>query len=515
MWKAAFNNFMGHSPTWYKYAVLICLALNPLILLVAGPYITGWVILAQFIGTLALALKCYPLIPGGLLALEAVLMGMVGPEGVYHEVEHNLPVILLLLFMVAGIHFMKDLLAYIFTSIIVGIRSKLMLSLTFVFVGAFLSAFLDALTVTAVIIAVAIAFYNIYTSASLDEKMPDSTLDMEGRKEKAHDDLLQFESFLRNLMMHGLVGTALGGVATQVGEPQNLIIAEAMKWDFIEFYLQMAHLSIPLLFSGLLVTILLETTGIFGYGTKLPERVRHILKSTADKQKEDMNDDLRWKIIAQGLVGLLLIVGLALHLAEVGLIGLAIIVLLTTLTGKIHENTIGHAFEEATPFISLLVVFFAIVAMIESVHLFAPVINLALSSEGESQPYFFFAFSGLLSAISDNVFVGTIYIKEAVTAFLGEAAANPDRAAALEALKAADPLKFAQLEKVAIAINVGTNIPSIATPNGQAAFLFLLTNAIAARIKLSYGRMALMAFPYFVVLSIIAVIFLTIDWFPH
>ena len=36
-----------------------------------------------------------------------------------------------------------------------------------------------------------------------------------------------------------------------------------------------------------------------------------------------------------------------------------------------------------------------------------------------------------------------------------------------------------QFDKLAIAINTGTNIPSIATPNGQAAFLFLLTSSLA------------------------------------
>ena len=32
-----------------------------------------------------------------------------------------------------------------------------------------------------------------------------------------------------------------------------------------------------------------------------------------------------------------------------------------------------------------------------------------------------------------------------------------------------------QFDLLAIAINTGTNLPSVATPNGQAAFLFLLT----------------------------------------
>jgi NhaB family Na+:H+ antiporter len=52
------------------------------------------------------------------------------------------------------------------------------------------------------------------------------------------------------------------------------------------------------------------------------------------------------------------------------------------------------------------------------------------------------------------------------------------------------------LESLAVAINTGTNVPSVATPNGQAAFLFLLTSSIAPLIRLSYARMVLMAVPY-------------------
>jgi NhaB family Na+:H+ antiporter len=57
-------------------------------------------------------------------------------------------------------------------------------------------------------------------------------------------------------------------------------------------------------------------------------------------------------------------------------------------------------------------------------------------------------------------------------------------------------------DALAVAINTGTNIPSVATPNGQAAFLFLLTSALAPLIRLSYGRMVVMALPYTVTMSI-------------
>jgi NhaB family Na+:H+ antiporter len=41
----------------------------------------------------------------------------------------------------------------------------------------------------------------------------------------------------------------------------------------------------------------------------------------------------------------------------------------------------------------------------------------------------------------------------------------------------------------------------VATPNGQAAFLFLLTSALAPLLRLSYGRMVWMALPYTVTLT--------------
>ena len=53
----------------------------------------------------------------------------------------------------------------------------------------------------------------------------------------------------------------------------------------------------------------------------------------------------------------------------------------------------------------------------------------------------------------------------------------------------------------AVAVNTGTNVPSVATPNGQAAFLFLLTSTLAPLIHISYVRMAAMALPYTVTMT--------------
>ena len=126
--KAFKVNLLGSAPSWYKLTILAFLVLNPLLLITAGPFITGWVIIAEFIFTLAMALKCYPLPAGGLLALEAVIMGLTSSESVYDEAVHNFPVILLLIFMVAGIYFMKDLLHYLFTKVVIRIKSKMMIA---------------------------------------------------------------------------------------------------------------------------------------------------------------------------------------------------------------------------------------------------------------------------------------------------------------------------------------------------------------------------------------------------
>ncbi|MDU6375062.1 MAG: NAD-binding protein [Bradyrhizobium sp.] len=72
--RALWRNFLGQSPDWYKLALIIFLIVNPLVFAVA-PFVAGWLLVVEFIFTLAMALKCYPLLPGGLLAIEALLIG--------------------------------------------------------------------------------------------------------------------------------------------------------------------------------------------------------------------------------------------------------------------------------------------------------------------------------------------------------------------------------------------------------------------------------------------------------
>jgi len=484
------QNFLNHTPTWYKLTILAFLLLNPVLILTVGPYVTGWILILEFIFTLAMALKSYPLQPGGLLAIEAVLLGMTTPAMVYHETVNNFQVILLLMFMVAGIYFMKDLLLFLFTKILLGVHNKHWLALLFSLMGAFLSAFLDALTVTAVIIAVATGFYSIYhrvASGKSSHAKHDHTSDQEVH-ELNREDLENFRGFLRNLMMHGAVGTALGGVCTLVGEPQNLLIADKAGWEFMEFFFRMAPVTFPVFIMGLATCLLVEKLRWFDYGYHLPDPVRHILVEFETEQEKRRDNDDKAKLIVQAVAGIWLIIALALHLAEVGIIGLTVIVFITALNGIIEEHQIGEAFKEALPFTALLVVFFAIVAVIQDQNLFAGIIGYGLSLDGTHQIGMFYLANGILSAISDNVFVATVYINEV-----------------LRALQAGTITRD-QFDLLAVAINTGTNIPSVATPNGQAAFLFLLTSSLAPIIRLSYGRMVWMALPYTITMTLVGLL---------
>ena len=486
--------FLGNAPGWYKSTIIAFLIINPPLLLILnsmglnGNFIIGWVFLLQFIFTLALALKCYPLQPGGLLALEAIVMGLTSTKSVFHEIENNLEVILLLVFMVAGIYFMKNLMLTIFTKLLLSIRSKTLLSLLFCISAAVLSAFLDALTVTAVLIGVTIGFYRIYHAVASGSSFSDESHDYHTNSSintLKLEELEDFKAFLRDLVMHGAVGTALGGVCTLVGEPQNLLIATIASWEFVEFFLRMAPITMPVFVAGIFTCFIIEKFSIAGFGNQLPPNIREIFNDYSVYREENITAKDRAELLVESLVAVFLVIALGLHLAAVGLIGLSVIILLTAFKGITEEHHLGEAFHEALPFTALLAVFFAIVSVIHDQHLFSPVIDYVLSQDPSTQPSLFFVANGFLSAISDNVFVATIYINEVKSAF--------DSGVITET----------QFNNLAIAINTGTNIPSVATPNGQAAFLFLLTSSLAPLINLSYLRMVYMALPYTIVLSIV------------
>lgn len=475
MLNTIFKSFLGSAPVWYKTSIISFLALNPILFFIAGPessFILGWIILLQFIFTLVFSLQCYPLQPGGLIAFQALLLGLTSPEHVLYEIKTNLEVILLLVFMVSAIFFMKNLLMVIFTKLLQAIKSKTLLSLLFVISAAFLSAFLDALTVTAVLITVTIGFYRVF-----EKSYKTNEIDKQEFK--------QSKSFLADIMMHGAVGTALGGVCTIVGEPQNLLIAEKAGWEFMEFFYQMAPVTMPVLVAGLVCCVLVEKFKVFNYGFELTDTLRNKIILEANKADAERTDLDKAHLVIEAILGICLILALGFHLAPVGIIGLFLMVFLTAFKGITEEHQLGGAFKESLPFTALLVIFFVVVAVISDQKLFTPVIELVLATSEDVQVPLFYLANGALSAISDNVFVATVYMNEIVSSLANEAI-TPE-----------------QFDRLAIAINTGTNLPSVATPNGQAAFLFLLTSSLAPLIGLSYMRMVYKALPYTIVLTLV------------
>ncbi|TRZ98088.1 MAG: sodium/proton antiporter [Rhodocyclaceae bacterium] len=481
------KTFLGHAPVWYKQLVVGFLAGNVGIYLMLGPVVTGWVILAEFIFTLALSLKCYPLQPGGLLALQAIFLGLTNTHAVFKEVEHGLPVLLLVIFMVAGVNFLRQAMFRAVNHVLLNIHSRIALNFTALVVVSIFSSFFDALTILAVLVAVITGFYEAYHRVVSTTGYHDGPDPLDHRVDEIHrQDLDTFRAFLRGLMMHGAIGTAIGGVCTLVGEPENIIVGTEMGWDFMHFLRHVSPATLPTLLAGFLTCLVVEKTRSFGYGADLPAGVRRILEDEDRKHLAKGTARDRLVIVIQAIVGLLMVSAIALHLAEIFLIGLGVIILVSAFSGEIEEHRIAHAFLPGLPFSALLIVFFVIVAVINQQAMFTPVIAWVMTLEPQGQIFAIFATNGILSSISDNVFVAAIYMAELRRAFEGGLTTQ------------------AMFDAQAVAVVMGTGIPSMATPNGQAAFLFLLTSPLALLIRLGYGRMIWMALPYTLVTTIVA-----------
>lgn len=485
--KAFILNLLGHAPAWYKIFIISCLVINPIIAYFSM-FFAGWLLVIEFIFTLAMSLESYPLESGGLLVIEACFIGMCDMADVTKEIYSNLEVILLLMFMVAGIHFIRDFLLFVFTKLLVHVRSQVTLSLLFCAISGFISAFVDALTVLAIIIATSVGLYNLYIKTVAQSELALVSRKDELIPEEYRHDVREFRAFLRSLLMSAAIGTTIGGVCTIVGEPQNLIVGNIVGWNFVDFALRMSPISLPIVLSGLLTCFVIVKFKLFGYGHNMPESVYQVLLSKDQKTSKLLSRRDKINLIIQFLCLIWLIVGLGMHLASVGLIGLSVIVMGTSLCGVSSEKDIGEAFTESMPFCALLCIFFTVVTVISAQGLFDPIIQWVLSVPEEYQMPIFYAANGIISSVSDNVFVATIYIEQVRDALI-EGVITPEH-----------------FDELAIAINAGTNLPSVATPNGQSAFLFLLTSPLAALIRLPYFKMMWMALPYTIVLTIVGLI---------
>ena len=250
-----------------------------------------------------------------------------------------------------------------------------------------------------------------------------------------------------------LVGVFRSAVRNDSWSPKNLLIA-THRVDFIGF-LTMAPVTMPVLVVGLTTCIILEIVKKFGYGNVLPERVREILVEFDEHQQ---NEQLKINAPFQATAPYFSLCPSFPRRRSRQLV--LPYYASNAFNGVIEEHDLGHAFEEALPFTALLVVFFGIVGVIHDNHLFSPVITWVLSLPEAQQPGMFYIANGLLSAISDNVFVATVYIGEVHTAYT-----NGDISRDL-------------FDKLAVAINTGTNIPSVAHKR-PSRFLFLLTSSVA------------------------------------
>ena len=156
--------------------------------------------------------------------------------------------------MVAGIYFLKELLLFIFTKILLGVRSQ---------TRAVAADLLHGRGAVGVSRCADRAggrdhrrrrLLSGVSSLRVGQALtkPSTTSGTTRHVHELHrSDLDAFRAFLRGLMMHAAVGTALGGVTTQVGEPQNLLIAKQADWEFVEFFVRMAPVSMPVLVVGL------------------------------------------------------------------------------------------------------------------------------------------------------------------------------------------------------------------------------------------------------------------------
>ena len=104
-------------------------------------------------------------------------------------------------------------------------------------------------------------------------------------------------------------------------------------------------------------------------------------------------------------------IALGLHLAEVGVMGLTVIVIATAFTGIAEEHKLGHAVRRSTP-IHITTGCFCYCCSNPRSTFIQSVIQWVLTLEGTVQTSAFYLANGFLSMISGNVFVATVYIGE-------------------------------------------------------------------------------------------------------
>ena len=137
-----------------KRAVVGSMVVNVVVCFGLGKPAAACCVLLEFIGTLAMATHCYPLQAGGFIVIEGYMLGLAPASRLETEVKNNIDILLLVIFMVACVHFLKNLLLWIFTNLLIKVENKVLLSVGVLLASAVMSAFMDALSVAAVLISV-------------------------------------------------------------------------------------------------------------------------------------------------------------------------------------------------------------------------------------------------------------------------------------------------------------------------------------------------------------------------
>ncbi|MBV7888033.1 sodium/proton antiporter, partial [Yersinia pestis] len=72
---------------------------------------------------------------------------------------------------------------------------------------------------------------------------------------------------------------------------------------------------------------------LFGFGAQLPDRVRQFLTEYDQQANAKRTKQENMKLIVQAIIGVWLVLAQTLHLAEVGMVGLSVIILATSFCG--------------------------------------------------------------------------------------------------------------------------------------------------------------------------------------
>ena len=168
---------------------------------------------------------------------------------------------------------------------------------------------MDALTVTAVLISVTLGFYKIFEKNFKENRISELEFD-------------QGKAFLRDIIMHGAVGTALGGVCTIVGRTSKFINCYQSKLGFYGVLLENGSSNnASIVFWPIKLCLNREVKNflVMALNYHILEELKLLIMLRKLEQKRTPLQKLH--LIIEAVLGICLIFALAFHVAQVGIIG--------------------------------------------------------------------------------------------------------------------------------------------------------------------------------------------------